>query len=96
MFVTDTLVLTALCLVWLSVGGPSVTPQVQAEGGNRQVEVKRVNVGSARRPLEFQLGFHASNCIPGLSASSLALADVSYCTIVVRGSVFGEGFPSPL
>ena len=42
------LTVIALCLVWLSVGGPPVTPSVQAQGGNRQVEVKRVNVGSAQ------------------------------------------------
>jgi len=42
------LTLIALCLVWLSVGGPPVTPSVQAQGGNRQVEVKRANVGSAQ------------------------------------------------
>ena len=42
------LTVIALCLVWLSVGGPSVAPPVQAQGGNREVEVKRVNVGSAQ------------------------------------------------
>jgi len=71
------LTLIALCLVWLSVGGPPVTPSVQAQGGNRQVEVKRANVGSAQattQTLGVPVGFHVSNCIPGLSASSLALA----------------------
>ena len=41
------LTVIAVCLVWLSLGGPSVTPGVQAQGG-RQVEVKRVNVNEGQ------------------------------------------------
>jgi hypothetical protein len=39
------LTVIAVCLVWLSLGGPSLTIPVQAQGG-RQVEIKRVNVGA--------------------------------------------------
>ena len=46
-YVKVVLTVIAMCLVWLSIGGPSVTPPVQAQGG-RQTEVKQVTVSSGQ------------------------------------------------
>ncbi len=47
-YVKLVLTVIAVCLVWLSIGGGSVTPPVQAQGRGREVEVKQVIMSSGQ------------------------------------------------